>query len=288
MLQKFLAQHLGAVHGIRIRYFEVFMAFSFCVLLIYRIPHAREWLTDEGFHLTKDLNFSFFLIDPFPLLSPWMVVVLYILCLTLFVLLCFNVQRRIVLFCLFLLAVYIQGVDYFSAFTLNKIYVVSFLLLFLSPPITNNGLIASAWGLRILQWTYFILIFSAGLCKVFNGNWLEHNDVLWTQIQGTYRTEIAAIMLTYFPKFAWTILQQAALYYELLGAFLVIFKPTRKVGLFISAMFMLTITLTMQTLFLFMMQTACFLILFFDEAFLIKISKIFKETSKQLYSAIRE
>jgi len=264
------------------------MAFSFCVLLIYRIPHAEEWLTAEGFHLTKDLNFSFFLTDPFPLLSPWMVVVLYVFCLTLFVLLFLNVQRRITLFLFLLLAVYIQGVDYFSAFTLNKLYIVSFLVLFLSPSIGNNGFIASAWGLRVLQWTYFILIFSAGLCKVFNGNWLQHNDVLWTQIQGTYRTELAAIMLNYFPMFVWTILQQAALYYELLGAFLVVFKPTRKLGLFISASFMLTITLTMQTLFLFMMQTACFLILFMDEAFLIKISKILKETSKQLLLAVRE
>ena len=55
----------------------------------------------------------------------------------------------------------------------------------------------SAWPLRVLQATLLVGYATAGLCKVFHGNWLGDADILWTQVQGSYRTETAAWLLQF-------------------------------------------------------------------------------------------
>src|SRR5262249_59537132 len=73
-----------------------------------------------------------------------------------------------------------------------------------------------AWPLRILQATIVIQYFTAGWCKAAHGDWLQNPNVLWTQAQGYYRTDFAALMLSLLPLWGWTFLQHATLAFELL------------------------------------------------------------------------
>lgn len=255
---------LGPVDAIRMRAFELGFVFSFFVYLAARFRYAREWLTPEGFHYTPETKLAYHL-DPFPLPPLWGAVLLGGLMGAACVLVFANRYRRIALAILAASAIYIQFADAVAAFTLNKLFIVGFVLLLLSPSMPKDirtGKIDSAWAFRILQITILVQFFTAGTSKYFGGDWHAHTDVLWTQVQGIYRTDIAAWMLRTLPKSAWTAMQHIALAFELAGPFLLLWKRTRWIGLIWALGFVSLIALTMKQLIYFMLQIVAFLVLF--------------------------
>lgn len=269
MAARLLAFWIGPGDGLRFVIFEKVFAISFLYYMANRFRGFREWLTPEGFHYTEHAHLGAH-IAPFPLLTVPAAVAFGLAMLAGGIAVVAGAWRRAALLVLFLSAVYVQHADIASSFGLNKIYIVGFLVLLLTPlkrvAVGDSGkrrpVLESAWPERTLQATALIQIFTAGTCKVFRGDWLQHNDVLWTQIQGIYRTEFAAWLLSRVPSTGWAVLQHAALGFELVGPVLLLIPRLRWAGLAMSAGFVLFISMTMEQLIPFMFQIASLLLLF--------------------------
>lgn len=249
---------------------ERWIAFRFCFTLTYlyyqtdRFSAAREWLTEEGFHLNAATQF-WYLPEPLPLMPPWMIPVFFLLVYLPGLLLLAGFWPRICSFILFLTAVYAQGVDQISAFTLNKFYIVFFLLMALAPgqaPGGFSGLLRSAWPIRVVQITLLIQYFTAGWCKIAHGPWLEDPDVLYTQVQGLYVTDMGAWMLRVLPPEAWSLLMYNALVFELFAPILFCMRRFVLPAMIWGGGFHLVIALTMKELIFFSLQMVSFYILF--------------------------
>jgi hypothetical protein len=169
---------------------------------------------------------------------------------------------RPALACLLGCTIYVTGVDPISAFTLNRLYIVCLTILVLAPAARNGHRIA--WPLRVLQVTLIVHYVSAGWCKAFGGDWLARSDVLWTQVQGLYRTDIAAWLVDVVPRGGWAAMQHVALGFELLAPLLFVVHRLRPVAFVVGLGMHLVIALTMYKLTYFSLQMACFYLLFVD------------------------
>ena len=132
---------------------------------------------------------------------------------------------------------YVQRVDSLSAFALNKLVIVGFLVIALAPPARpvkrNDGTtvwLQSAWPVRILQATLLIIYVTSAICKSFYGDWLQHNDVVWSVIQGVFRTDLSSALLGILPVWVFTLLQWFVLGFELLAPALLIPRRLRPIG----------------------------------------------------------
>ncbi|MCA9400883.1 MAG: HTTM domain-containing protein [Candidatus Omnitrophica bacterium] len=280
--KKFHGFWFGGVLPQRLNLFERVFTFTFLLYMIERFRYAGEWLTDRGFHLTARTK-SHFHVDPFPLMPEQWVPVFGVILFGSALSIMFQWQRRVMIWILFFCAVYVQNVDAVSAFTLNKYYIVVFLLLAISPRpqwITDakkdGGSLQSVWVLRTLQATLLIAYFTAGTCKLMHGDWLHHTDTLWTQVQGIYRTDAAAWMLRALPKWTWAVQMYAALIFELTAPILFAFRKTRPVAFIWGIGFHLLIALTMHQLIYFSIQLMTFYILFLPEETITQLNAFFK------------
>ena len=252
----------GPIPAIRLRAFEISFSIAFLFYFLSRFTGYREWLCGEGFQFSPEVNLSY-MIAPFAPLQPWAAWVLAGATSVATILTVAGCYKRLALIALFLVAVYIQDVNAAAAFALNKLFIVGFLLLVLSPAVQDGSAkIASAWSFRILQATILLQLFYAGACKVLHGDWLQHSDVIWSHAQGLYRTEFAALILRTLPMWGWTAFQWGALLFELVGPILILFHRTRWIGLLGAVGFVLFIATTMNDLVHFMAQIAAFLTLF--------------------------
>ena len=102
------------------------------------------------------------------------------------------------------------------------------------------------------------------MCKLFHGDWAHDPDVLWTQAQGIYRTDLAAFLLNYQPKWVWTLMQYTALLFELSAPVLFTFRRLLPTGIVVGIGFQLGIALTMNQLIFFSLQMMTFYLLFID------------------------
>src|SRR5690606_31306592 len=98
----------------------------------------------------------------------------------------------------------------------------------------------------------------SGLCKALRGDWLTHSDVLWTQIQGVYATDAAAWLLRVLPGGAWSLLQHAALGFELLAPLLFMSRRLRPAGIVLGVGLHLVVAVTMYQLLYFSLQMVSF------------------------------
>ncbi|MGE0269263.1 MAG: hypothetical protein AB7S78_12500 [Candidatus Omnitrophota bacterium] len=265
------------VHPVRLRMFEKAFVFTFLLYMLERFRYAGEWLTAEGFHLTEATN-NWYHITPFPLLSAWQVPVFAVVLFGSIAGVFTGRFRNIFMAVLFFCAVYVQQVDIISAFTINKLYIAGFAVLALAPaarPFTLDSgetvMRQSAWPLRTLQLTMFIQYFTAGTCKVMYGDWLNYRDVLWTHVQGTYRTDIAAWMLRVLPKWTWTVQMYLALAFETFGAFFFLDRRTVWWAMAVGLGFHLLIAATMHQLIYFSLQLLAYYILFMPEETLLRL-----------------
>ncbi len=185
-------------------------------------------------------------------------------------------ENPILRWLIFGFALYFQGVDTLSAFTLNKLYIISYF--FYALPVSSETdaqgqIVVSAWPLRVLQSMLLCMYCTAGTCKILHGNWLKQPDVLWTQVQGIYRTELAAWLLRNLPKWSWQIQMNLALSFELLAPLLLGFRKFRMVGILMGIGFHAVIALTMHELIYFSFQMVTVYLLFEDPRKAVSASK---------------
>ncbi len=117
----------------------------------------------------------------------------------------------------------------------------------------------------MLQATLILQYLAAGLAKA-GGDWLKSGDVLWSQVQGVYRTELAAWSLRHLPLWVWSVLQHLALAFELLAPVLFTVRRLRPLALVLGLGFHLVIALMMKDLIFFSLQMWTFYLLFWPAA----------------------
>ena len=247
------------------RVFEILFTISFLAWMGRCFLTWEEWLTADGFHLTKEELNSIGYPDPWPLLERWQVPLFALAIFGSGALLIFNVWRRCALILIFLCALYAQRVDYVAASTLNKTYVAVYALMALAPgmvrELATGRLVQSAALLRVIQCTLILQYCAAGLAKV-EGAWLKYDDVLWNEMQGVYRTTFAAFALRHLPKWAWAVQQHVSLAFELTAPLLFTIRRLRPVAIVVGMGFHLMIALMMKDLIFFSLQMWAFYALF--------------------------
>lgn len=254
----------------RLRLFEKAFALTFVLYMGAWLHGAREWLTTDGFHYPlalSDLAFSM----PLPPLPPWALWPFVAVLLGAPLLVVFGRWRRPALFVTLLCAFYVQRVDTYSAFTINKLYLVGFLVLLLAPTprrVTladgSTGLRQSSWPLRVLQGTLIIQYGTAGICKVAHGDWLERFDILVGHSVGLYRTEAAGWLVGVLPTWAWVVQGVLALGFELFAPVLFTVRRLRPAAYVIGCGMHAVIALMMVDLIWFSLQMVTFYLLFVD------------------------
>lgn len=256
---------LGPQDALRVRIFESLFTITFLIWMGRCLLSWHEWLTADGFHLTKEELNAMGYPDPWPLLAGWQVPLFALAIFGSGALLIFNRLRRSALIMLFVCALYAQRVDFMAAFTLNKLYVGVFAVMVLAPKMVRDPatgrLMQSAALLRVLQCTLLLQYLAAGLAKA-EGDWFKYNDVLWTQVQGVYRTNFAAFALRHLPIWAWSIQQHASFAFELTAPVLFTVPRLRPVGFILGIGFHLIIALMMKDLIFFSIQMWSFYALF--------------------------
>jgi hypothetical protein len=228
--------------------------------------HASEWLTAVGYHPSPA-------VDPYyaphvPLLPPAALAPFLAVYVGAMLAVIFGWARRAATWVVLAGVVYVSLADPISAFTINRLYVFGFLLLALAPcpPRHDSEATIPAWPIRVLQLSLLIHYVASGLCKALRGDWLTHTDVLWVQIQGVYRTEAAAWLLGVLPAGAWTILQHAALWFELLAPLLLVPKRLRPLGFLLGVGLHVVVAVTMYQLVYFSLQMISLYLVFVEPA----------------------
>ena len=256
---------LGPQDALRVRVFESLFTITFLIWMGRCFLSWEEWLTADGFHLTKEELNAMGYPDPWPLLAGWQVPLFALAIFGSGALLIANVWRRFALIVLFLCALYAQRVDFMAAFTLNKLYVGVYAVMALAPGMvrdaTTGRLMQSAALLRVIQCTLLLQYLAAGFAKA-DGDWFKYDDVLWSQVQGVYRTDFAAFALRHLPRWVWAMQQHVSLAFELTAPLLLIIRRLRPVAFVLGIGFHGIIALMMKDLIFFSLQMWTFYALF--------------------------
>lgn len=257
---------MGDSDVLSLRVFEALFTATFLIWMGQCFRTWEEWLTEAGFHLTTEEMMPMGFPAAFPLLDGYGVIGLAVLIAVSGLLLIFGKWRRLALLGLFATAVYVQGADTMSAFTLNKLYVAVYGILLITPGYRaekeTGRLTGSVLGMRVIQATLLLQYLAAGTSKAFMGDWLKHSDVLYTQVQGLYRTEFAAWCLRTLPLWSWTVMQWTALLFELEAPVLFCVRKLRRIAFVLGIGFHLMIALMMKDLIFFSAQMWTFYALF--------------------------
>lgn len=237
---------------------------------------APEWLTDAGYHPEAS-------IDPanapgLPLLPeaalPWVGVVFFAALLADL----FGFGRRGTIWILLVGAIYALLVDPIASFTINRLFVIGLIILAVAPEPTqaseSEPLVQRAWPVRMLQVTLVAQYFASGLCKTSNGDWWTEDDVLWTQIQGVYMNDFAAWLVRTLPEWAWIVLEQITLWFELLAPLLFGIRRLWPVAVVLGVGLHLVVAATMDQLIYFSLQMICFYVLFVPNEWLERIDAL--------------
>ena len=103
---------------------------------------------------------------------------------------------------------------------------------------------------------------ASGIAKGFSGDWLKYNDVVYTQMQGVFRTDFAAWCLRTLPVWNWTVMQWTTLLFELEAPVLFCVRLLRPIAFLIGMGTHLMIALMMKDLIFFSAQMWTFYVLF--------------------------
>ncbi|OGX27318.1 MAG: hypothetical protein A3D10_05135 [Omnitrophica WOR_2 bacterium RIFCSPHIGHO2_02_FULL_48_11] len=241
---------------------------------------AEEWLTTEGFHISKEaLPYHPWYVAPLsPEFLPWFGMLLFGSLTAVMV----GWQARWTVWLALGVTVYATLVDQLSAFTLNKLAIAGFLVLALATKghywsiERGSPQKQSVWPIRILQITLILQYFTAGWSKAAYGDWLGHPYVFWEQLHGFYRTDLAAWLLREIPKPGWGIVQWLGLIFELLSPALFGFPALRVWGFMIGGIFQILVALTMYKLIYFSLVMFCFYVVFIPDPLLHRIRLSFR------------
>jgi HTTM domain len=249
----------------RLRLFQRVFTATFLVFFVAWAMHASEWLTTRGLHLSAAARHP---VQPesFPLLPEAWVAPFVVLVVLLALAVVLDVGGRPLKVALLLAAIYIEMVDDLACYTLNRFYIVGFLTMVMaSPPRRVDGEpMQSAWPVRVLQTTLIVVYCTAGLCKIFHGDWLARPDILLSHSVGYYRTPLAGWMSAHLPYLTWTVLGLGALLFELGAPLWFGIKRLRPFGYVAGIAFHLSIALLMKDLIYFSAQMVTFYLLFIE------------------------
>lgn len=263
---RFLA---GTGDPIRLDFFRVLLATSLLTYVVGWAPHAPEWLTTRGFHVSSAAAGPY---QPvLPALAPALLPVFGATYLGAIVALIVGWKPKAAAWLSLAGTAYITFADPLTAFSLNRIHIVALAILacvplgsYLSLDPAPDGP-HSVWPIRVLQATIVLQYFLAGLCKVMHGDWLENPYVLWTQAMGYYRTDVAALFLRTLPPAAWVAMEYTALGFELLAPLLFGVRRLRPLAFLLGIGFQVLSALLMDQLVYFGLQLLAFYVLFLDE-----------------------
>lgn len=257
---------IADMDGLALRVFEVLFTLSFLMWMTHCFLEWKELLTDWGFHLNAREAAAMRYPEPFPLLSGAYVIILGTMMIGSAACLILNRLRRIALLLLFFSSVYMQGVDFIAASTVNKFFIAIYGILLVSPGYVKNAadgrLMICAVPVRVIQATLILEYLASGIAKAFYGDWLKYNDILYTLVQGSFRTNFAAWCLRTLPVWSWTVMQWTALLFELEAPVLFCVKKLRPIAFVIGIGFHLMIALMMKDLIFFSFQMWTFYALF--------------------------
>jgi hypothetical protein len=268
MARRFLRFWFAPIDPIRLDTFRILLGIALLIYFQNRWMYAAEWLTPQGFHVSRtSLPYHSFWVPLLPAAAlPWFGFLFFGSIIALIL----GWKVNYMLWITEGLVIYVTAADQFSAFSPNKIVIVALAVLAVgyrgrnkSKPAEKNY--QSAWPLRILQITLVIHYFSAGWSKAFWGEWLREPFVLWTVVQGAYRTEFAAWLVRHLPLGAWPLIQYLVLVFELTVPFTFTVKRYRTLGPAMAFLFQLCIALTMYQLVFFGLIVCCFHTLFFED-----------------------
>lgn len=260
---------LGPADPIRLEAFRIVLGLSLIVYMGTWWWHAEEWLTPKGFHLSSAAAQWYG--PAAPLLPPAALPFFGLAFFGGLVAFVLGWRLKITGLWVFCAFTYVTYADSLSAFTLNRMAMAALAVLAVAPKEGSSYSARSVWPLRILQATIIIQYFTAGLCKIGQGDWLEDPNILWSQASGYYRTDLAAWMLRVLPLGAWSFMQYGALTFELLVPPLFMIRSWRPVGLIWGATFQVMSALMMDRLVYFSLVLCSFYVLFIDDSFLHRV-----------------
>jgi hypothetical protein len=258
---------LGPTSAIRLESFRWTLTLALFIYTLAWSLEASEWLTPAGYHISPEASRGLQL--PVPLLGPIALPVFLIVYLGSMVAILLDLRPRLFAYAVFAGLLYVTTADRLASFSMNKLALVSWLILLLAPwpesePADSSTQLRSAWPLRILQATLLLQYFGAGVCKL-RGDWLSSSRVLWLQAQDVYMTDLSAWMVRELPLWVWAGLQHGALAFELLAPILFCVRRLRPLGFAWGLAMHLGIGLMMYRVGYFSLSVVAYYVLFADE-----------------------
>ena len=287
--------------AIHVRAFESVITICMISYFSFFLLTPRYWLTDVGHHVSEKATLSHYL--PPPVLAPdsWMFVIVpaFYFCTIAFL---FGYGKRVLSWVIFVIAVYVQAMDQPSSFTINRMFIISFLILALQPPNREEGgkKWVEGWVPRFFQATLLIQYSTAGVCKMISGNWLVsplqkllagdtsefwefaannpmyllnivEPDIVWGQSQGHYKNIISAFAVNYMPLPLWWVLSFSSLVFEFGAIFFFTWKKTRVPIVIFGVIFHFSIAILMKDLVFFSLQMVTAYVFFVPSNWLHKL-----------------
>ncbi len=237
------------------------------VLIAYFISwglHIDEWLTAGGFHPSPEADHRN--APRLPLLPRAMAAPLGLTYLAVAIAWLSGRLRPWSSWIVWAGVVYVTAADPISAFTINRLYVITLFILAIAPQRATGTM--PGWPLRMLQVLLLTHYAASGMCKMLHGDWLRHADVLWTQVQGVYMTNAAAWSIRTFPPEVWTLMQHAALGFEVTAPVLFTIRRLRAPTLIFGLLFHIIIAVTMYKLIYFSAQMVALYLAFVPAAWI--------------------
>lgn len=268
----------GDVDAIRLAALQQGIAFTLLIYVVTWSRSAQEWLTTVGFHPSHAADAVH--AAQVPLLPPAalpFVAVFFFGSLAAFV---FGVRRRLAATLVLASILYVTYADPISAFTLNRLYIITFLVFVFAPaprPPSRDEADAAAhprqtaWPLRMVQVLLVSHYLASGLCKLIQGDWGKGGDVLWAQLQGFYMTDFAAWLVRTVPAEGITAMQHSALAFELAAPLLFGIRRLRPLAFVYGIGFHLVIAVCMYQLVFFSAQMIALYLVFVPPAWLHRV-----------------
>jgi hypothetical protein len=273
---------LGPVPAVRLESFRWTLTLALLVYTLAWSMDAAEWLTGASYHVSPAASHGLQL--PVPLLSPAVLPVFLVVYIGSMVAILLDLRPRVFSYVVFAGLAYVTAADRLAAFSMNKLALVSWLVLLLAawpkPPTSDSAsetrdqpaCLRSAWPVRVLQATLLLQYFGAGICKL-RGDWLSSSKVLWLQAQDVYMTDLSAWMVRELPLGLWATLQHASLGFELLAPVLFCVRRLRPLGIGFGLAMHLGIGLMMYRVGFFSLSVVAYYVLFVDENRLLALRK---------------
>lgn len=274
---------LGPSPSAPLRWFRKACALTLLIYTLTWAQHAREWLTDAGYHLSSAASRGLQL--PVPLLDRWSVVAFLTVYVVALLAVLFDRRPRLASAVVLVCLTYVTTADRLAAFSMNKLALVAWLVLVLAPwpegdgdaqASEGAGELRSAWPLRVLQVTLILQYLGAGICKL-RGGWIDDPQVLWLQVQSIYMTDLAAWSVRALPMWAWAGMHYAALAFELLAPVLFGAARLRPLAFLWGLGMHLAIGLMMYRVGIFSLSVVAYYTLFLDPQLLDRLHEGLRE-----------